>query len=100
MRPSIFSNKVAIKRVGVAAGLAVCALFAYTLAPTLAAPVGADPTPTPTTPANAAQRAQKVDARLEKLYQREQKVLAAQKNRLDKANDLATRAQDRINTLK
>ncbi len=100
MRPSIFWNRVAIKRVGVVAGVAVCALFAYTLAPTLAAPAGADPTPTTTAPASAGSQAQGGGARLERLYGQEQKLLAAQKTRLDTANSVVTRAQDRINTLK
>ena len=96
MRLSILSTKRSRVGASLAAGVAACALFALAMGPALAAPAGADPTPTPT---SGPTRAQKVDERLATLYQREQKLLSAQKNRLDKSSDAVGKAQARIDQL-
>jgi len=77
------------------AGLACVALFAATLAPALAAPGAADPTPTP--PAASAADA---SARLEKAFQREKTALERQQKTLAKTSNLAARMQTRLDDRK
>lgn len=98
MKLTIPSRRHSLVRVA-AVGLAACALLASATAPVLAAPSESDPTPTPTTGA-VARPAQNSGDRLEKLYQREQKLLGTQAKQLDRANNLIARAQSRIDQLK
>ncbi len=82
---------------GVVAGL----LFVSALG-AAAAPVGADPTPTPeaAAPAQSPQQIRSANDLLEKRLAREQRSLAHEQQTLDRANKLAAKAQQRIDRRK
>jgi flagellar hook-length control protein FliK len=99
MMPAISKGRLSVAKVGLASGVAACAVLAASLAPAWAAPSAAEPTPTATTTAPA-KPAANVHARLTTLLQREKKTLAGEQKRLDVANTLSGKVQDRIDTLR
>lgn len=96
MKLSLPSSRHSLTRVA-AIGVATFVLLASAIVPVLAAPSEADP---PTAPTAAAGPARDTGERLERLYQHEQKLLAAEQKRLERLNDLISRAQGRIDALK